>query len=412
MFDIAVACLVVTALFAYVNERWIRLPGTVGVMTIAMVLSLGLVVTHHLGWEFAYRPVTAFLNDVDFSAMLMDGMLSLLLFAGALHVRFDQLRSYRLAVLALSIVATLVSTVIVGWITWMLAGWAGLPLSLWYCMVFGALISPTDPVAVMGLLQRYKAPASMSVTIAGESLFNDGVGVVLFVLFTRMAVSGQSPDMQGILHTVGQEVGGGLALGLTLGLLLNLLMRSIDNYVVEVMLTLAGVLGGYQLALHLECSGPLAMVVTGLLVGNAGRASAMSELTRQHVDMFWELMDQILNAVLFVFLGLELLLIPFSPQLLGLGACAVGVALLARFVSAGLPTWAFGRWLRLPPGSWKVLTWGGVRGGISVALALSLPAGEARSAILALTYCVVVFSLLVQGMTMGGVLQRTLRQDA
>ena len=412
MFDIAVACLVVTALFAYVNERWIRLPGTVGVMTIAMVLSLGLVVTHHLGWEFAYRPVTAFLNDVDFSAMLMDGMLSLLLFAGALHVRFDQLRSYRLAVLALSIVATLVSTVIVGWITWMLAGWAGLPLSLWYCMVFGALISPTDPVAVMGLLQRYKAPASMSVTIAGESLFNDGVGVVLFVLFTRMAVSGQSPDMQGILHTVGQEVGGGLALGLALGLLLNLLMRSIDNYVVEVMLTLAGVLGGYQLALHLECSGPLAMVVTGLLVGNAGRASAMSELTRQHVDMFWELMDQILNAVLFVFLGLELLLIPFSPQLLGLGACAVGVALLARFVSAGLPTWAFGRWLRLPPVSWKVLTWGGVRGGISVALALSLPAGEARSAILALTYCVVVFSLLVQGMTMGGVLQRTLRQDA
>ena len=412
MFDIAVACLVVTALFAYVNERWIRLPGTVGVMTIAMVLSLGLVVTHHLGWEFAYRPVTAFLNDVDFSAMLMDGMLSLLLFAGALHVRFDQLRSYRLAVLALSIVATLVSTVIVGWITWMLAGWAGLPLSLWYCMVFGALISPTDPVAVMGLLQRYKAPASMSVTIAGESLFNDGVGVVLFVLFTRMAVSGQSPDMQGILHTVGQEVGGGLALGLALGLLLNLLMRSIDNYVVEVMLTLAGVLGGYQLALHLECSGPLAMVVTGLLVGNAGRASAMSELTRQHLDMFWELMDQILNAVLFVFLGLELLLIPFSPQLLGLGACAVGVALLARFVSAGLPTWAFGRWLRLPPGSWKVLTWGGVRGGISVALALSLPAGEARSAILALTYCVVVFSLLVQGMTMGGVLQRTLRQDA
>ena len=203
-----------------------------------------------------------------------------------------------------------------------------------------------------------------------------------------------------------------LALGLALGLLLNLLMRSIDNYVVEVMLTLAGVLGGYQLALHLECSGPLAMVVTGLLVGNAGRASAMSELTRQHVDMFWELMDQILNAVLFVFLGLELLLIPFSPQLLGLGACAVGVALLARFVSAGLPTWAFGRWLRLPPGSWKVLTWGGVRGGISVALALSLPAGEARSAILALTYCVVVFSLLVQGMTMGGVLQRTLRQDA
>ena len=412
MFDIAVACLVVTALFAYVNERWIRLPGTVGVMTIAMVLSLGLVVTHHLGWEFAYRPVTAFLNDVDFSAMLMDGMLSLLLFAGALHVRFDQLRSYRLAVLALSIVATLVSTVIVGWITWMLAGWAGLPLSLWYCMVFGALISPTDPVAVMGLLQRYKAPASMSVTIAGESLFNDGVGVVLFVLFTRMAVSGQSPDMQGILHTVGQEVGGGLALGLALGLLLNLLMRSIDNYVVEVMLTLAGVLGGYQLALHLECSGPLAMVVTGLLVGNAGRASAMSELTRQHVDMFWELMDQILNAVLFVFLGLELLLIPFSPQLLGLGACAVGVALLARFVSAGLPTWAFGRWLRLPPGSWKVLTWGGVRGGISVALALSLPAGEARSAILALTYCVVVFSLLVQGIIMGRVLQRTLRQDA
>ncbi len=408
MFEVAVICLCVTAVLAYINHRWVGLPGTIGVMSIAMAISLSIVGLHQLGWGEVSGPTLAFLRGIDFSKVVMDGMLSLLLFAGALHVNIGQLRSYKWPILGLAVIGTVLSTVIVGVGTYYMLLAAGFSTSFWYCMVFGALISPTDPVAVQGVLKQYKAPDSLNVVIAGESLFNDGVSVVLFALLLGVAVKGQMPDFAGIAWLVLHEVGGGLSLGLALGALLYYMLRSIDNYSVEVLLTLAGVLGGYLLATKLHVSGPLAMVVTGLLIGNHGRETAMSDTTRHHIDLFWELMDEILNAVLFVLLGLEIILLSLSWALFGLSVAVVFITLFARWLTVGLPVSLAERGMRLPIGAWKVLTWGGLRGGISVALALSLPIGPSRDVILALTYGVVIFSMLGQGLTIGRVIDKSI----
>lgn len=409
MFEVAVICLVITALMAYVNHRWVGLPSTIGVMAIAMVISISLVLAHQFGFGETTQPVELFLRNIDFSVVLMDGMLSLLLFAGALHVDLSQLRDYKLPVLGLAVLGTLASAVIVGVSVYELLLLIGMQMPFWYCMVFGALISPTDPIAVMGVLRQNKAPDSLGVVISGESLFNDGVGVVLFTVLLGIALKGSSPDAVSISYLVLHEVGGGLLLGLGLGLLLYYMLRSIDNYSVEVMLTLAGVLGGYLLATKLHVSGPLSMVVTGLLIGNHGRDTAMSDTTRHHLDLFWELIDEILNAVLFVLLGLEIILLSLSWTLLGLSLVVIVITLLARWLTVGLPVSLASERMKLPQGAWKVLTWGGLRGGISVALALSLPTGENRDVILALTYGVVIFSMLGQGLTIGRVIEKSIR---
>ena len=408
MFEVAVICLCVTAVLAYINHRWIGLPETIGVMTIAMLISLSIVSMHQLGFGEISIPAMAFLRSIDFSTVVMDGMLSLLLFAGSLHVDISQLRSYKWPIFGLAVVGTLLSTAIVGIGTYYMLQAAGFSTSFWYCMVFGALISPTDPVAVQGVLKQYKAPDGLSVVIAGESLFNDGVSVVLFAILLGIAIKGSTPESPEISWLVLHEVGGGLMLGLTMGGLLYYMLRSIDNYSVEVLLTLAGVLGGYLLATKVHASGPLAMVITGLLIGNHGRKTAMSDTTRHHVDLFWKLMDEILNAVLFVLLGLEIILLSLSWQLLGLTIAIIAITTFARWLTVGWPISLTERRMRLPVGSWKVLTWGGLRGGISVALALSLPAGPSRNVILALTYGVVIFSMLGQGLTIGRVIEKSI----
>jgi CPA1 family monovalent cation:H+ antiporter len=333
----------------------------------------------------------------------MQGMLSLLLFAGAMHVDLSELRIYRWQVAGLAIVGTTLSTLLIGFGMWGLLSVGGIQLSLTYCLLFGALISPTDPVAVLGILKSAGAPKNLELVISGESLFNDGVGVVIFSLLLGMLASGTTPTVGAAIETLLREAGGGIALGLALGYVTFRLLKSVDHYQVEVMLTLAAVVGGYALAAHLHVSGPLAMVVAGLAVGNRGRALAMSSTTRRYVDVFWELIDEMLNAVLFVLIGMEVLLIAFSQPLIVAGAAAVGVTLAARWLSVGLPFRLLGPRVGLPAGSSAVLTWGGLRGGISVALALSLPAGQSRDTVLALTYCVVVFSILVQGLTIGRV---------
>lgn len=411
MFEVAIICLVITALMAYVNHRWVGLPSTIGVMAIAMLISISLVLAHELGFGDATLPVERFLRSIDFSAVLMDGMLSLLLFAGALHVDLSQLRDYKWPVIGLAVLGTLASAVIVGFCVYELLLLTGMQTPFWFCMVFGALISPTDPIAVMGVLRQHKAPDSLGVVISGESLFNDGVGVVLFTVLLGIAVKGSSPDAVAISYLVLHEVGGGLLLGLVLGLLLYYMLRSIDNYSVEVMLTLACVLGGYLLATKLHVSGPLSMVVTGLLIGNHGRDTAMSDTTRHHVDLFWELIDEILNAVLFVLLGLEIILLTLSWTLFGLSLIVILITLLARWLTVGLPVSLASKRMKLPKGAWKVLTWGGLRGGISVALALSLPVGEPRDVILALTYGVVIFSMLGQGLTIGRVIKKSMLEQ-
>jgi CPA1 family monovalent cation:H+ antiporter len=407
MLNIAAICLVITALLAYINHRVIGMPTAIGVMASALVFSLALVGLNALGLAHGlYEFQTSLLHSIDFSDVLMQGMLSLLLFAGALHIDLSELKAYRWQVGALAVVSTLLSTLAVGYAMWLVLPLIGLPLPLMYCLLFGALISPTDPIAVMGILKSAGAPKELELVIAGESLFNDGIGVVIFSLLLGMLASGETPTFTEGLELLLHEAGGGLLLGLVLGYLTFRLLRSVDNYQVEVLLTLATVTGGYALATHLHVSGPLAMVVAGLIIGNHGRALAMSDTTRRYVDMFWELLDEILNATLFVLIGMEVLLLSFSINELLAAAIAVAVTLLARLLTVGLPVRLSQSIFRLPRGSWTVLTWGGLRGGISVALALTLPAGPERDTVLALTYCVVAFSILVQGLSIGYVTRK------
>ncbi|EIC22429.1 cation:proton antiporter [Thiorhodovibrio frisius] len=412
MFEIASVFLVLTALLAYLNQRFIGLPITIGVMAAALLLSLALIGLDLAGIDFGLRQYEeSLLRSIDFSNVLMQGMLSLLLFAGALHVDLSELRAYRWQVGLLAVLSTTLSTLAVGFGTWFALSWVGLELPLVFCLLFGALISPTDPIAVMGILKTAGAPKRLELVIAGESLFNDGVGVVIFSLLLGMLASGAMPSVgEGLLMLL-HEAGGGLLFGLALGYITFRALKSVDSYQVEVLLTLAAVTGGYALASRLHVSGPLAMVVAGLIIGNGGRRLAMSDTTRHYVDLFWELIDEILNAVLFVLIGLEIMLVTFSASTLVAAVLAMSVTLAARALTVGLPVAMLPGVFRLPKGSGWVLTWGGLRGGISVALALSLPLGSERDIVLTLTYCIVVFSILCQGLTIGWVVRKAVTQQ-
>jgi len=335
-----------------------------------------------------------------------------LLFAGALHIDLHELRRFRWQIGVLALGGTALSTVIIGWTLFQVAPWVGIALPLSYCLVFGALISPTDPIAVISIVKSAGAPKSLEVVIAGESLFNDGVGVVLFTLLFGTLAFQEQPTWSHAAVLLAREAGGGIAFGLLLGYVAYLLLKSIDSYQEEVLITLAAVLGGYWLAAWLHVSGPLAMVAAGLVVGGRGRAVAMSDTTREHVDMFWDLLDAILNAVLFVLLGLEATLMTHLPHYAAGAVAAILITLCARLISVALPAVAFRRSFALPRGALQILTWGGLRGGISVALVLSLPALPERNILLALTYAVVVFSILVQGMSIGAVTRRATRDRA
>jgi monovalent cation:H+ antiporter, CPA1 family len=404
--DIAIFCLVLTAIFAYLNHRYVKLPTTIGVMGIALLLSLGLVGLNALGFSGLHDRVSIMVQAIDFSDVLMQGMLSVLLFAGALHVDLSELRAYRWQVGLLAVLGTMISTVLVGFGLWYVLPLTGVALPLPYCLVFGALISPTDPIAVMGLLKSAGAPRSLEIVITGESLFNDGVGVVLFALLFSLVSSGHTPTLAEGALRLAREAGGGIVFGLVLGYVVYHMLKSIDSYEEEVLITLAAVLGGYELASRLHVSGPLAMVVVGLIIGNHGRAFAMSDTTRQHVDTFWHLLDGILNSVLFVLIGLEVILFSMTASFMWAIAAVIAVTLVARLLSVGGLLGVARPLFRLPEGSWQVLTWGGLRGGISVALALSLPLSPQRDIVLTLTYAVVVFSILFQGLSIGTLVRK------
>jgi CPA1 family monovalent cation:H+ antiporter len=405
LLSLSAVIVTLAALFSWVNHRFLRLPTTIGLMAIALVASLALILLGqaglHLDWE-AERILAA----VHFNEALMQGMLSFLLFAGALHLDLEDLARARWSISVLATLGVVLSTVLVGFAVFWIAGAVGRPIPLVAALAFGALISPTDPIAVLGILKGAGVPRDLQSVIAGESLFNDGVAVVVFLVLVGIWTGGQEVHAGGIaLLFLREAVGGGL-LGLGLGWITYRLLRSVDQYTVEILLTLALVMGGYALASALHVSGPIAVVVAGLLIGNHGRAFAMSERTRDHLDTFWELIDEILNAVLFVLIGLEVLVIRFQASHLAAAAVAIVVVLLARLVSVGLPAALPVIGLPFSRRDVAILTWGGLRGGISVALALSLPPGEVRGAIVATTYGVVVFSILVQGLTVGWVAQR------
>jgi CPA1 family monovalent cation:H+ antiporter len=398
--------LVVTAVIAWLNARFLRLPSTIGVMAAALMLSAAALL---LGWAGVREPgiyARELLDTIDFSTVLMQGMLSMLLFAGALQVDLDELAAYRWPVGLLALGGTLAAALLVGFGLYWCLPLTGLRLPLTWCLVFGALIAPTDPISVTGLLRKVGAPANLETLISGESLFNDGVGIVIFTVMASMEATHETPGVGETLVLLLREAGGGIAFGLVLGYLAYWMLRSIDSYQEEVLLTVAAVLGGYSLAQALGVSGPLAMVAAGILIGNRGRREAMSDVTRDHLDQFWELLDSMLNAVLFVLIGFGALVLPFSGTLLAAGLVAVVVTLAARLLSAGLPVAWLGKRAGLPIGSWQVLTWGGLRGGISVALALSLPGGPERDTLVTITYVVVVFSVLVQGLSIEKLVRR------
>jgi CPA1 family monovalent cation:H+ antiporter len=408
LFDFVAVLLVLAAGFSYLNYRVLKLPTTVGLMALTLAASLAAVA---LGVVFpdAERHAAAFVHQIDFNQAVMHGMLGFLLFAGALHINLSDLAQQKLPVAILATAGVALSTVIVGGLMWGLLTLIGTPMSFGHCLLFGALISPTDPIAVLALLKKIGAPKPLEVTIAGESLFNDGVGVVLFLGLLEGTTGGHGFDAGHLGSLFLREAVGGAVLGLAAGYLAYHMLKTVDNYQVEILLSLALVAGGYALADALHLSGPIAMVVAGLLIGNHGRAFAMSPQTVEHLDLFWELVDEVLNAVLFVLLGLEVLAITFTGGYLAAGLLAVPVVLLARLISVGLPVGLLRRRQEVGRYTVRLLTWGGLRGAISVAMALSLPREvPERELILVMTYVVVVFSVLVQGLTVGPLARRWL----
>lgn len=410
-FDIAAWIITITALFSYLNHCYLRLPTTIGVMLIGLLVSLGLIALEHLGVGIAHR-AEEFLAGIDFNRTLMQGMLSYLLFAGALHIDINDLARQKWPIGILATLGVILSTLIIGVLLWGMLRLIGLELPFIYCLLFGALISPTDPIAVLAVLRNAGVARTLEMKITGESLFNDGVGVVLFVVLFSIATGSHELTANAIALMFAQEALGGIVYGFALGTLGYRLIKNVDNYQVEILLTLALVTGGYALAMAIHVSGPIAVVVAGLLIGNHGRRFAMSDKTREHLDTFWELVDEILNAVLFVLIGLEVVVISLSALSLLAGLLTVGLVLIGRFASVGVPIMLMRRMREFSPHTVKILTWGGLRGGISVALALSLPAGSERDLLLTITYCVVAFSILVQGLTLGRLVVRSYGQQA
>ncbi|MEE9256381.1 MAG: sodium:proton antiporter [bacterium] len=400
LFNIAAVVITLAALFGYINHRWLRLPQTIGLVVIALLASLSVIAIDALFPAANFqRTVRSLLGRIDFHEALMKGMLGFLLFAGALHVDLGEILRRKWAITSMATVGVLISTFLIGAATYLAARGLGVDIPLAYCLVFGALISPTDPVAVLGILKTVKVPDSLKAMIAGESLFNDGVGVVVFTLLAAVAAGGEVITAGDIAALFVSEAIGGAALGLALGWIAYQAMKSIDEHNLEVLITLALVMTAYAVAFAIHVSGLIAVVVAGLLIGNHGTRFAMSDNTRDHVQKFWSLIDEVLNAVLFLIIGFEVIALSLSEETALLMAISVPVVLAARFVSVSIPLTALRRRYTFARGAIPVLTWGGLRGGISVALALSLPNIPAKSTILAITYGVVIFSIIVQGLT-------------
>lgn len=414
-FSLVSTLIALAAVSSYVNYRYIKLPTTIGVMLVALVASLALILAGPYAGGFREQAATQ-ISHIDFNQVVLHGMLAFLLFAGSIHVKLDELGREWPAISLLAIGGTLASTFIVGGVTWLVLGWLDLAIPFLHALLFGALISPTDPIAVLGIMKSAGASRQLEVQMAGESLFNDGLGVVAFLVLLQLSGldGAQSVSTAPLPFDVGavgmlllKEVGGALVLAMAAGIVTYQMLKRVDNYQVEVLLTLALAMGVYALGDALHLSAPIAVVVAGLFVGNRGRAFAMSEKTREHVDTFWELVDEILNVVLFLLIGLELLVLPIERAWLVAGTLAIPIVLLARWLSVAAIVGPLRGVTAQAKGAISVLTWGGLRGGISVAMALSLPDNDSRSLVLTLTYFVVVFSILVQGLTLGRVIRMT-----
>jgi CPA1 family monovalent cation:H+ antiporter len=400
-YNLITIIIVLTATFGYINFRFIKLPATIGIMLISLVASLFVIV---IGYSYPeiFTTTTSFISSVDFDKALMKVMLSFLLFAGAIHIDINRLREQRTSVITFSTIGVLISTFIVAALMYVVAGWLSIQIDFIYCLLFGALISPTDPIAVLGILKEAKIPASLEMKISGESLFNDGVAVVIFLTILEIINVGiQNVSAGQIAWLFIKEAGGGILFGWLLGYVGFLALRSVDRYILEVGITLAIVMGGYSLADYLHISGPLAMVVAGIITGNKTRQLGMSDVTRDYVDKFWEMLDEFLNGILFLLIGFEMLVIHFNIMMFWLGCISIIIVLIARLISVALPIFVLKYKKTFEKHAIAILTWGGLRGGISVALALSLPKNPINDTFVSITYIIVLFSIVVQGLTIG-----------
>jgi len=404
--EILTATIVITSIFAYVNHRWIKWPPTIGIMVLALLFSIFLAILGKFNPPLIQK-VVSIAASINFEKTLMNFMLSFLLFAGAIQINANKLKKERLPIIILSSVGTIISTFLVGVLSWCLFEIFGININFIYCLLFGALISPTDPIAVLAILKAAKIPSSLEIKIAGESLFNDGVAVVLFISIAEMAKNGtQHFEVFNLAKLFMQEAVGGLLFGAILGYIGYLALRTIDNYTVEILITLAIVMGGYSIAGFLHISGPLAMVVAGIITGNKVRDEAMSEITQDYLSKFWELIDEILNSVLFLLIGMEMLIIKINSSVFLIGMIIILIVLFARWISVFIPIYFLKFWISFEKNVIAILTWGGLRGGLSVALALSLSPVMHKDEFVLVTYIVVVFSILVQGLTIGDFVRR------
>jgi CPA1 family monovalent cation:H+ antiporter len=406
IFHLLSILIVLSAGFAYLNFRILKLPNSIGLMLVSLIFSFLIIIAGYFSPDFK-RMIAIRMSDINFSELLLEGMLSFMLFAGAIHIKYEDLRNEKLTIILFSTISVILSTFILGFSSYYLLNIFGLKVSLIHTLLFGALISPTDPIAVLSLLKSAGISKSLETKIAGESLFNDGIAVVIFITLLKLAQPGSEIDVKSVVLLFGQEALGGIILGIILGFAGYKLFVSIDNYQVEVLITLAIVMGGYTLAHYINVSGPLTMVVAGLITGNHGKKYGMSVITTEYVDKFWELIDDILNAILFVLIGLELLIIEKNHIIILVSLILIVVAILTRFISLWIPSFAIREKEKISKRTLLILTWGGIRGGISIALALSINPEYSRDMWVTITYIIVCFSILVQGITIGKLAKKT-----
>jgi len=402
----------ISAFFGYLNVRFIKLPNTIGLTVITIIFTLGIFALSYFD-DTLLNAERYIITHIDFKSVLLDIMLSFLLFAGALHTDLQKLKELKWPILLFATFGVLASTFLIGVAVYFMLEGIGLDVQFIYCLLFGALISPTDPIAVLGILKKANVPKKLEIKIVGESLFNDGVGVVIFLTIFGLANgTGGGFSLSSVLSLFVHEVGGGLLLGGLLGWITFKLMKSIDDYDIEVIITLATVMTGTVIAQYLHVSAPLAMVVAGLIVGgNTARRQAMSELTENYVDKFWELIDILLNTVLFVLIGMELLVLDLEIEFILAGLLVIPIALICRYVSLVIPVNVYKNRLDFVPNTNLIMTWGGLRGAISIALALGLTAEMNRELFLVMTYVVVIFSIIVQGLTVGKLVKKLRKKN-
>ena len=404
LFEISGILLTAAAFGSYVNERWLRLPPSIGMMLLAMGAGFLGFALEGAGIVSA-APVEGFLSRIDFSETVFHGMLSFLLFAGASQIDIADLRKARLPVAITATLSTLISTLLIGSAFYLLAGAAGFRLDYFQALLFGAILSPTDPIAVIGIIKKMNAPRAIETKIAGESLFNDGVAIVFYLTLLELIQGRAAPSFTGVAELLLQEAGGGLVAGAAIGWLARKMLHGIDGYPSELLITLAVASGGYLLAERLRVSAPIAMVVAGILIGNRGHG-ALTARKREHIDAFWEFIDEILNAVLFMLIGLEMMVLKIDLAVAAVAAACVPIALAARFASIALPVQFMRPFYAFQRGTTAVMTWGGLRGALSIAMVLALADPGLKALFLPCVYGVAVFSIAVQGLTFSRLLKR------